>query len=65
MDLTKALADLREQRENLDRAILSLERLAGGLPRRRGRPPGRPNSRPKTRPPARAEGEHRGKAASE
>ena len=41
MDLAKALADLREQREHLDQAILSLERLASGRPRGRGRPPGR------------------------
>ncbi len=41
MDLSKALAELREQRDNIDQAILSLERLASGRPRGRGRPPGR------------------------
>jgi hypothetical protein len=50
MDLAKALAELREQRANLDQAILSLERLASGRPRGRGRPPGRTNDRPKKRP---------------
>ena len=40
MDLAKALADLRGQRDDLDQAILSLERLASGRPRGRGRPPG-------------------------
>jgi hypothetical protein len=41
MDLAKALAELREQRDAIDQAILSLERLASGRPRGRGRPPGR------------------------
>jgi len=50
MDLAKALSELREQRENLDQAILSLERLASGRPRGRGRPPGRTSDRPKKRP---------------
>jgi hypothetical protein len=38
MDLTKTLAELREQRDDLNRAIASLERLAIGRPRGRGRP---------------------------
>jgi hypothetical protein len=38
MDLTKVLAQLREELENLDAAILSLERLQHEG-RRRGRPP--------------------------
>jgi len=50
MDLAKALADLRQQRDHLDQAILSLERLASGQPRRRGRPPGRTNNTAKKRP---------------
>jgi|HubBroStandDraft_1064217.scaffolds.fasta_scaffold01228_6 hypothetical protein len=41
MDLAKALAELREQRDDLNQAIVSLERLASGRPRGRGRPPGR------------------------
>lgn len=39
MDLNKVLAQLREELENLDAAILSLERLHQEGPRRRGRPP--------------------------
>jgi hypothetical protein len=38
MDLSKVLAQLREELENLDAAILSLERLQQDSPRR-GRPP--------------------------
>ena len=38
MDLTKVLAQLRQELENLDAAILSLERLQQEG-RRRGRPP--------------------------
>ena len=38
MDLTKVLAQLREELANLDAAILSLERLQHEG-RRRGRPP--------------------------
>ncbi len=39
MDVTKILADLRQEREQLEEAILSLERLAMGRGKRRGRPP--------------------------
>jgi hypothetical protein len=39
MDVAKILADLRQEREQLEEAILSLERLARGRGRRRGRPP--------------------------
>lgn len=39
MDITKMLAELRAEREQLDEAILSLERLARGGGKRRGRPP--------------------------
>jgi hypothetical protein len=39
MDVAKILADLRQEREQLEEAILSLERLAMGRGRRRGRPP--------------------------
>jgi len=39
MDLLKMLADLRQEREQIEEAILTLERLARGRGRRRGRPP--------------------------
>ena len=39
MDVTKILEELRQEREQLEEAILSLERLARGRGRRRGRPP--------------------------
>jgi hypothetical protein len=50
MDLAKALAELREQRDDIDQAILSLERLASGRSRGPGRPPGRTLSRVRKRP---------------
>jgi len=40
MDLNKALVELRQERMQIEEAILSLERLASSQPRRRGRPPG-------------------------
>lgn len=40
MDVTKILAELKEERAQIEEAILSLERLARGRGRRRGRPPG-------------------------
>ncbi len=39
MDVMKILAELREEREQLEEAIMSLERLARSRGRRRGRPP--------------------------
>ena len=39
MDVTKILAELRGEREQIEEAILSLERLARGRGRGRGRPP--------------------------
>jgi hypothetical protein len=64
MDVTKILTELREERERIEEAILSLERLARGRGRRRGRPPawlselkkrGRPpGSKNKTNSPAKA-----------
>ena len=39
MDLTKMLAELRQEREQIEEAIMSLERLARGRGKRRGRPP--------------------------
>jgi hypothetical protein len=39
MDVMKMLADLRQEREQIEQAIMTLERLARGRGRRRGRPP--------------------------
>jgi len=39
MDVSKILAELREERQQIEEAILSLERLATGRGKRRGRPP--------------------------
>src|SRR5258708_15217756 len=39
MDLTKVLAELHEERDRIDEAILMFSRLAAGAPKRRGRPP--------------------------
>jgi hypothetical protein len=39
MDVLKMLADLRHEREQIEEAIMTLERLARGRGRRRGRPP--------------------------
>jgi hypothetical protein len=65
MDISKMLAELREQRDAIDQAIIVLERIAAGQGKRRGRPPawmasavkrrGRPpgsKNRPKAQSPA-------------
>jgi hypothetical protein len=39
MDVNKILSDLRQEREQIEDAIISLERLARGRGKRRGRPP--------------------------
>jgi hypothetical protein len=39
MDLTKMLAELRAEQEQVEQAILVLERIARGQGKRRGRPP--------------------------
>ena len=39
MDVAKILNELKLERERIDEAILTLERLAEGSGRRRGRPP--------------------------
>ena len=39
MDVSKMLSDLRDEREQIEGAIVSLERLARGRSKRRGRPP--------------------------
>lgn len=40
MDVAKILAELRQERTQIEEAIVSLERLARGRGKRRGRPPG-------------------------
>jgi hypothetical protein len=42
MDLGRILAELRQEKEAIEQAILSIEKLAGA--HRRGRPPGTANS---------------------
>jgi len=39
MEVNKILEELRKEREQIEEAILTLERLAEGRGRRRGRPP--------------------------
>jgi hypothetical protein len=39
MDVLKMLADLREERAQIEEAIIVMERLASGRGKRRGRPP--------------------------
>ena len=39
MDVNKILDELRQEREQIEDAIISLERLARGRGKRRGRPP--------------------------
>jgi hypothetical protein len=39
MDVSKILVELRQEREQIEQAILSLELLARGRGRKRGRPP--------------------------
>jgi hypothetical protein len=39
MDVSKILNELRQEKDQLEEAILSLERLAAGRGKRRGRPP--------------------------
>ena len=39
MDINKVLEELRREREHLDQVIMSVERLALGGAKRRGRPP--------------------------
>ena len=39
MDVAKMLVELRAEREQLEEAIITLERLARGRGKRRGRPP--------------------------
>ncbi len=39
MDINRMLAELREEREGIEQAILVLQRLSAGQGKRRGRPP--------------------------
>lgn len=39
MDVNKMLVELRQEREQIEEAIIILERLARGRGKRRGRPP--------------------------
>lgn len=39
MDINKMLAELHEERENIEQAIIVLERIGRGQGKRRGRPP--------------------------
>jgi hypothetical protein len=39
MDVLKILAELRQERAQIEEAILAIERLASGRGKRRGRPP--------------------------
>jgi hypothetical protein len=39
MEVTKVIAELRKERDQIEEAIVSLERLARGGGARRGRPP--------------------------
>ena len=39
MDVVAIIAELRQQRERIEEAIMALERMAGGQGKRRGRPP--------------------------
>ena len=39
MDVNKILVELRHEREQIEEALISLEKLARGRSKRRGRPP--------------------------
>jgi hypothetical protein len=39
MDINKMLAELRNERESIEQAIIVLQRIAAGRGKRRGRPP--------------------------
>jgi hypothetical protein len=44
MDIANTLAGLRQERDQIEEAIISLERLVAGQGKRRGRPPGSRNT---------------------
>jgi hypothetical protein len=68
IDVVKILAELRSEKEQLEQAILTLERLAAGRGPRRGRPPAWMSdvSLPKRRgrPPGSKNKVHAGESAS-
>jgi hypothetical protein len=62
MDVAKILAELRQEREQIEEAIISLERLARGRGKRRGRPPSwLADARKRDKPPT---GKTKGSAAA-
>ncbi len=66
MDVNKILVELRQEREQIEEAIISLERLARGRGRRRGRPPAwlvEATTRRRGRPPKAANGQAKKVAA--
>jgi len=67
MDINKMLSELRAEREQIEEAIMTLERLARGRGRRRGRPPAWMNQiKKRGRPPGsknRPKNESKGAAA--
>jgi hypothetical protein len=56
MDVNNILAELRQERERIEEAILSMERLARGRGKRRGRPPAWMKEAEEKRPPGRPQG---------
>ncbi len=61
MDVHKILGDLRREREQIEEAILTLERLATGRGRRRGRPPAWMSQLKNAEPKAATEPKRRGR----
>jgi hypothetical protein len=65
LDINKILVEIREERKQIEAAIVSLQRLAAGEGKRRGRPPAwmkdlkKPdtNAKPRGRPPKNKTGE--------
>jgi hypothetical protein len=49
MDIMTMLAELRQEREQVEEAIMTVERVARGRGKRRGRPPVWMNSHQETR----------------
>ncbi len=65
MDVSKILVELRQEREQLEEAIMSLERLARGRGKRRGRPPAwMAEAKKRGRPPGSKNKPKKGESAS-